>query len=226
MIEQVGATMRAGSAGLEVSTTEGARAPGEGRGTRPPFILTVSDVRQYLYCPRIVFYRLCQPVKPPSTYKMEEGRLAQDRIEDLESRRSLKAYGMRDGERHFNVMLTSARAGLRGLLDMAIVREDEVIPVEYKNTSRKPPRGYVYQLAAYALLAEERWGLPARRGFVYMIPEKRAVAVSITDVLRSDVERVVMSIRRMVEREEQPGPTDCVARCIDCEYRRFCGDVD
>lgn len=195
-------------------------------GGRVPFLLTASDVRQYLYCPRIVFYRLCQPVKPPSTYKMEEGRLAQERVEDLEGRRSLRAYGLVDGERHFNVLLTSTTLGFRGLLDMAIVRESEVIPVEYKNTSRKPPRGYLYQLAAYALLAEERWGLPARRGFVYLIPERRAVPVQIGERLRSDVRGVLASMRRMVEREEQPEPTDVRARCVDCEYRRFCGDVD
>lgn len=222
----------AGSAARRVAVGElgemvrgGGRGMVAGGGGRAPFFLTASDVRQYLYCPRIVFYRMCQPVKPPSTYKMEEGRLAQDRVEDLESRRSLKAYGVRDGERHFNVTLTSATEGLRGLLDMAIVREDEVIPVEYKNTSRKPPRGYVYQLAAYALLAEERWGRPARRGFVYLIPEKRAVPVAITEGLRADVRKVLQGMRRMIEREEQPGPTDREARCVDCEFRRFCGDV-
>ncbi len=39
--------------------------------------LTVTDVRQYFYCSRIVFYRLNQPLRRPTTYKMQEGKLAQ-----------------------------------------------------------------------------------------------------------------------------------------------------
>ncbi|HEY8745486.1 MAG TPA: hypothetical protein VIU62_20540, partial [Chloroflexota bacterium] len=83
-----------------------------------PVMLTVTDVRQYFYCPRIVYYRLCQPLRRPLTYKMREGKLAQDRTADLEHQRSLRAYGLTTGERHFNVSLRSELLGMQGIIDM------------------------------------------------------------------------------------------------------------
>jgi len=39
---------------------------------------------------------------------------------------------------------------------MVAARDDEVIPVEYKHRAGVT-KGYAYQLAAYAMLAERRW---------------------------------------------------------------------
>lgn len=191
-----------------------------------PIMLTVTDVRQYFYCPRIVFYRLCQPLRRPLTYKMREGKLAQDRTADLEHERSLRAYGLSNGDRHFNVSLRSETLGLQGIIDMVIVTPEEAIPVEFKNTTQPPARNHAYQLAAYALLVEERWGLPVRRGFVYRMPLKEATEVRLTPTHRLTVQRALSAMRRMVAHEEQPGPTERVERCRECEYRCFCGDVD
>jgi CRISPR-associated exonuclease Cas4 len=191
-----------------------------------PAMLTVTDVRQYFYCPRIVFYRLCQPLRRPTTYKMREGKLAQDRTADLEHERSLRAYGLEEGERHFNVSLRSESLGLQGIIDMVIVTADEAIPVEFKNTTRPPARNHTYQLAAYALLVEERWGLRVRRGFVYRMPLKDATELRLTPSHRSSVRSALTAMRQMVAREQQPEPTERVERCRECEYRCFCGDVD
>jgi CRISPR-associated exonuclease Cas4 len=191
-----------------------------------PAMLTVTDVRQYFYCPRIVFYRLCQPLRRPVTYKMREGKLAQDRTADLEHERSLRAYGLDSGERHFNVSLRSGALGLRGILDMVIVTAQEAIPVEFKNTTQPPARNHTYQLAAYALLVEERWDLPVRRGFVYRMPLKEATEIPLAGAPRRAVHRALAAMRVMVAREAQPEPTEHTERCVECEYRRFCGDID
>lgn len=200
-------------------------APNE-RQRGSPAMLTVTDVRQYFYCPRIVFYRLCQPLRRPVTYKMREGKLAQDRTADLEHERSLRVYGLTAGERHFNVSLRSDVLGVQGIVDMVIVTADEAIPVEFKNTTQPPARNHTYQLAAYALLVEERWNLPVRRGFVYRMPLKEATEIRLKPSHRSAVRGALTEMRRMVAREEQPGPTERVERCRECEYRCFCGDVD
>ena len=91
-----------------------------------------SDLRQYVYCPRIVYFRHCVPVRPPPTYKMVEGKLQHERVEELEHRRTLRAYGLEDGERTFDVRLRSDRLGVSGIVDMVIQRRHEVIPVEFK----------------------------------------------------------------------------------------------
>lgn len=157
---------------------------------RPPpaggdgLVLTVTDVRQWRYCPRIVYYTYCQPLPRPTTYKMEEGRTRHDEVKALEERRALRSYGLTEGERHFNVPLYSQRLGLSGRLDMLIDTGRELIPVEFKNTEEPPALNHKYQLAAYALLVEEEMQGTVRRCFVHSIPARRSFEVPITADMR------------------------------------------
>jgi len=101
-------------------------------------MLTVSDVKQYPYCPRIVYYTYLLPLRArPITYKMAEGKLEHERTTELEERRSLRAYGLAEGVRHFDVALSSQRLGMSGRLDMVIETPAEVIPVDFKNSEGK-----------------------------------------------------------------------------------------
>lgn len=193
--------------------------------TVPELTFNVSDLKQYLYCPRVVWYRYCQPVHRPTTHKMAEGRLVGEEVADREHRRSLRAYGVTKGKREFEVWLQSERLGLCGSLDMLIETEEERIPVEFKNAAR-PALNQRYQLVAYALLLEESEGPPVRRGFLYLIPPKRACEVMITSGLRSHVTRTLNMMRRTIDEERYPPPTDVAARHRDCEYRAYCMDVE
>lgn len=39
-------------------------------------MLRVSDLKQFIYCPRIVYYNYVMPVEKKTTYKMEHGKVA------------------------------------------------------------------------------------------------------------------------------------------------------
>ena len=192
-------------------------------------IFTVSDLKQYSYCPRIVMYAYCLPLLRPTTFKMEAGVAAHARAAPRERRRTLAAYGLEEGERQFDVSVESPILGLSGRVDMVIsVGRDagcELIPVEYKHTRRRIGRHLRQQLAAYAMMLEETWDGSARRGFVYSLLNRRAEEVTITRRLREEVREVVADMRDMVEREAMPGPPRSRRGCVNCEFRRFCNDV-
>ncbi len=209
--------------------------PGPGAQNAEPeslLQLTVSDVRQWVYCPRIVYYRLCLPLRRPVTYKMEEGKLQHQRIEELERRRTLRFYGLREEERSgevercFHPHLYSRMLGLSGVVDLVLVAPSEAIPVEYKHTEASPGLNHKYQLVAYALLVEEQWGRPVRRAFVHTLASDRLEEVAITPNGRTFVGKVLREIRGMVAAERLPEATRQRGRCVDCEYRLFCGDVE
>jgi len=192
----------------------------------PPLTLTVSDVKQYPYCPRIVYYSYLMPLRSrPTTFKMEDGRLAHERIEELEQRRSLRAYGLTEGDRRFDVALASERLGLRGRLDMVIESAGEVIPVDFKDSRGRPGLNHKYQLTAYALLAEGVWRRSVRRGFIYLIPQRRAEEVRITSNMRGWVHKALREIRASLATEAKPPPTRVRGRCTDCEFRALCPEV-
>jgi CRISPR-associated exonuclease Cas4 len=186
----------------------------------------VTDLKQFAYCPRVVYYSYCLPLIRPVTYKMEAGQEAHQEEEGREQRRSLRAYGLQEGERTFNLWLESSELGLRGRVDMIVrIGTQEAIPVEYKDSPGRAGSHWERQLAAYGLLLEEAWGLPVRRGFLYFIPQRRSREVPLTAELYGQVRGMVETMRRMVEGEAMPSPTRQRRKCVACEFRRFCNDV-
>ncbi len=200
--------------------------------TPPPsnrLYLEVTDLKQWTYCPRIVFYRYCLPKIRPVTYSMEAGILAHEVAAALEERRSLRAYGLTEGEREFDVALRSERLGLSGRIDLVIrcatPTGPEAIVVDYKLSERDAGPHFKLQLAAYGLMLEEAWGLPVRRAFLYHIPQRRAEAIPLTPALRRKVEQTVTAIHAAIAGEAIPPPPSSLGRCVSCEFRRFCNDV-
>lgn len=186
---------------------------------------TVTDVRQFSYCPRIPYYTYVMPLARPVTRKMHEGQEVHREQGERERRRNLSKYRLKgQAERHEDVSLFSARLGLNGRLDMVLITDDEAIPVEYKNGHGPVGLNHKLQLTAAALLVEERWDRPVRRAFVHFVPTGRHAQVAITEELRARVREELAQMRAMIERESMPDPTPVVSRCTDCEFRRFCND--
>jgi CRISPR-associated exonuclease Cas4 len=186
---------------------------------------TVTDLRQYAYCPRIPYYTYVVPLSRPVTPKMREGLVVHDEQGEREQRRNLSKFGLKgQAERYEDVALFSPHLGLSGRLDMVLVTPGEAIPVEYKNGRGPVGVNHRLQLTAAALLVEERWQRPVRRAFVHFVPTGRRTEVAITPELRVRVEEELAALHRMVERETMPPPTSVVGRCIECEFRRFCND--
>lgn len=188
--------------------------------------LRVTDLKQWAYCPRIFYYHHCLPRVRPTTYKMQAGIEAGRAEEGRERRRSLRTYGLSGGEREFNVPLKSRRLGLRGELDMLITlpQSGEVVPVDYK-LSKSGARHFQLQLAAYGMLVEEMRAVVVRRGFLYLIPERRAQEVKIGKRLRDSVQQALEAMQHIVASEEMPPPVSSRRKCVSCEFRRFCNDV-
>jgi CRISPR-associated exonuclease Cas4 len=195
------------------------------------WLLEVTDLKQYTCCPRIVFYRYCLPTIRPLTFLMEEGIRQHEEEEDREERRGLRHYQLQEGERFFHLALHSEELGLAARIDLTIVTpsrtapDAEAIVVEYKHSEQKAGAHFKLQLAAYALLLEEAWNIPVKRGFIYSIPLKQAEVVIITPSLRKKVVQTVNHIRQLVDHQAMPEPTTTQGRCITCEFRRFCNDV-
>lgn len=187
--------------------------------------LTVTDLKQWLYCPRVAYYMRCLPNVRPTTYRMRFAKDAHEDEEDRERRRSLRTYGLSSGDREFDVEVASDELGLRGKVDLVIRRDDEIIPVEYKDSDGWSGRHFQVQLAAYGILLERLTGLTARRGFLYFIPNRRSQAIELDEALKSEALAAIVGIHRMIGLEAMPEPTPWRQRCRDCEFRRFCNDV-
>lgn len=187
--------------------------------------IPVTDLKQWSYCPRIVYYHRVLSAAGKPTFKMREAVHAQDLIESLETRRTIDRYGLAGAERRFNVWLRDDGWGMSGKADLILEAADQVAVVDFKLTSGEIGDNHRMQLAAYALLAEKLYQKASMVAFLYRIPDNGIFAVDITLRMRDAVVASTKAIRAMVEDESFPPPTTVRGRCAECEYANFCADI-
>lgn len=187
--------------------------------------LRVNDLKQWLYCPRIVFYQYAMPVPSRRTWKMEQGQVAQECLERLEKRRGFARYGLVEARRYFNLWLTSDGLGLSGKLDLLLESAAGLFPVDFKFSMQAPHRNHLMQLAGYALLVEEQWRTCVDRGFIYLTPRHEVVEMRIPPETKEEARQTLARIRNMIERQAVPPPATLRRRCDDCEFRNYCADI-
>jgi CRISPR-associated exonuclease Cas4 len=187
--------------------------------------LRVTDLKQFPYCKRIVFYQYVMPVEKKATFKMEEGKRAEELIDRLEKRRTLRKYRFTEGTRHFHRWLRSDRLGLAGRLDLLIESPQGFFPIDFKYTTGRPQQNHLYQLCGYALLVEEVYGQEVNHGFIYLIPREEVVILDLTRERKEEAWNMLEEMRAMIQAERMPEPTPVRSRCAECEYRNYCGDI-
>lgn len=200
------------------------------RFSRPPsagsMSVRVSDLRQWTYCPRVVWWTYMCPVGKLESVKMRHGLLKEERLQQLQRRRTLRSFRLDKGCVDYNVSLCSTRLNLSGRLDMLIRVGGRYYPVEIKFTRGDVRLNHRLQLAGYAALLEDVYGCDVEEGYVFRLPDEAIVRIRFDEPLRELVRNTLESIITTLSTEDMPPPSPVAARCVDCEYRLFCGDVD
>lgn len=194
-----------------------------------PFV-SVTDVKHYIYCPRIVYFERVLHAEPVFGSQQKEGREKHEEYIRKELRRKDAIYYSPDfvgAEKLLFVSLNSPRLGLTGQLDCIIKTvKGEYIPVDYKSMSSDKGRVWMdhkYQLVAYALLVEENYGTVVKRGFVNYIPERLVLKVEITSTMKTHVKRVIGHIKRIIKKETLPPIRVAKHKCTGgCGHKQIC----
>lgn len=188
-------------------------------------LFTVTDLKQWAYCPRVVFYERCLPHIRPRTFKMEMGKEAHEAESKRALRRDLTRFEAGGADRAFDVVVKSPQLGLVGMIDETVrTPSGECFPIDYKLAKKVSPNHRV-QLAAYAMMLEEAWGQPINRGFIYLIPLRKMIEVPLDEALRNSLLQQLQTMHTMITQERMPLPTKHPEMCLGCEFRRFCNDV-
>jgi CRISPR-associated exonuclease Cas4 len=185
-----------------------------------PFI-TVVDVRDYAYCPRVVYFTRVLHLRERVTEAMEYGKEQQGEVPLAPLMPRLRpAKVMKEVE------LTSYRLKLTGKVDAIVVtRHGEYVPVDVKWSepqAERPRRQHKAQLAAYALLIEEGFKTTVKRAMIYYSRAGKLVQVALTDHDKRQVKQFVDRIYEVIRREELPEVRKSEEQCRDCGYRMYC----
>jgi len=188
-------------------------------------LLTVADVKQFAYCPRIFYFLNVQPMRPPATGLMQRGKRLQAEFERLEPRRVLSRYGLEEARRHFSLTLTDSELGLSGMADLLLEAPDRLAVVEFKASGGALAENHRLQLAAYAMLAECHFGKPCPIGFVVFVDRGQMEEFALDQAIRDLTRERLSQMRALLQTADFPLPTPVRARCTNCEFRNFCGDI-
>ncbi|MCW3995985.1 MAG: CRISPR-associated protein Cas4 [Candidatus Bathyarchaeota archaeon] len=192
--------------------------------------ISVTDIKHYVYCPRLVYFDRVLHATPVFGSQQEEGKESHEEQVAKELRRKDAVYYSREfvgAEKMLFVPLTSSALGLQGNVDLIIhTARGEFIPVEYKNMNSDGGRvcmDHKYQLVAYALLIEECFGTIVKQGIVNYLPEGQILQFEITPTMKTHIKRVLGHIKRIIQTEELPPIRVAAYKCQGgCGHKQTC----
>lgn len=157
-------------------------------------------------------------------YKVLMGREVHERKAKVNREYVRKKIGCIDKE--ISVYLFSAKYKIRGVVDEVLSLSDGTMaPLEYKFAEYRP---YIFkthrtQLTLEALLIQENYGKPVKKGFLVYVRSKsllREVVFKSSDF--DNAARVVEEILKIVQDGHYPKKTRSRAKCVDCCYKNIC----
>ena len=192
--------------------------------------VSVTDIKHYIYCPRLVYFDRVLHAAPVFGSQQEDSKELHEDYVRKELRRKDAVYYSPEfvgAEKLLFTSLSSGVLGLQGNVDCIIrTAGGEFAPVEYKNMSSDGGRvcmDHKYQLVGYALLVEENYGTVVRRGFVNYLPEALILQFEITPTMKSYVKRVLGHIKRIIKDEELPPIRVAKQKCGGgCGHKQTC----
>ncbi|MCX8176075.1 MAG: CRISPR-associated protein Cas4 [Candidatus Bathyarchaeota archaeon] len=191
--------------------------------------ISTTDIKHFIYCPRIVYFEKVLHVEPQLGSQQEESKKIHEKLEEEELRRKgaiLYSKELENVEKFFKVPLTSKKLNLQGVIDCIIKSDNEYIPVDYKNMESnkgKPWIDHKYQLAAYALLIEENYNTIVKKGYINYTTEKLTTKVDITPTIKTHIKRILTQIEEIIKKEKPPLIRVVKEKCTGgCGYKWIC----
>lgn len=189
-------------------------------------MITPSEVIEHIYCPRFTYYMNCLhiPQHEEQRYKVLKGRTIHEKRENENVRYLRKKLGCINKE--ISVYLASKTIRVRGIIDEVLHLKDGTLsPFDYKYAeySDFTFKTHKVQSTLYALLIQEKYQKPVKKGFVCYTRSRSKVKEIIYNASDfNEAKAVVDEIFKVIEKGFYPKKTKWRSRCIDCCYRNIC----
>jgi len=188
-------------------------------------MLQVSDITQYFYCPRKVYFMKTMGIKAKPRPKMDMGKEEHEKEHRrVKERKTIYGFGEEDiKEVIHDLAIENRQIGLYGMVDtVLILKNGEIVPVDVKySKSRIAKINWRKQLIAYSLLLEAYFGVTVRRGIIYLPEQRMQIPVEITIEGKEVVKEDIRKIKAMIASEKMPN-VNKGAQCSYCEMDKFC----
>ncbi len=188
-------------------------------------MIPISLIRQYIFCPRIVYYNLLTNIKPIYPRQVSLGNEYHTLQDRLSKNRKFKKLNIKYDEFVLNKYIENKDLNICGIVDLAFLSKDEVTPIEFKfiNT-KKPSYSHILQLYAYGLLLSKKYEKNFNQAIISYSNNMKIFKININDKIKNDFLKVLKEIEKIVKNDILPNSSADQYKCSQCEYLNFCDD--
>lgn len=186
--------------------------------------LTATDLMNYLYDPRIIYFVHVLKIPQATTAKELKGR---EKYEEFKkkSKRNKIIQELPHLPKIYNVYLTSEKYGFATKVDCIAINKDkgEAYPIQVKYSSKPHVlyRGQKFQIIMEVMLIEERLGYKVPFGFVKFLKSGDFVKVDISERLKTELLQIFSEIEDIIRLEKLPRPSPHKRKRVDSCYRNI-----
>ncbi|MCL5292700.1 MAG: CRISPR-associated protein Cas4 [Actinobacteria bacterium] len=190
------------------------------------FMITPSEVIEYLFCPRFIYFMNCLdiPQHEELRYKVLKGR----EMHKLRAKHNVAYLRKKLGcaGKEIDVYLASPRLHVRGVVDEVLhLADGTAAPLDYKFAECRwvPFKTHKMQSVLYAMLIRECYGKKVEKGYVcYLRGGSKVEEIVYREADFAEAESIISEIVDIIERGYYPGRARSRNRCADCCYRNIC----
>lgn len=188
--------------------------------------VTPSEVMEYLYCPRFVYYMNVLKIT-----QHEHRRSLVNKGRDIHQLKLLqnKDYLRKTAgavDKLVDVYLSSQTLKLVGRMDEVLFLSDgSAAPLDYKYAfwENKVYKTLKYQQVLYAMLIKDNFNCPVNKAFiVYTRTKNHLVEIPITAAMEKKAKIILDEVFKIINMAEYPKATTTKRKCEDCTYRNLC----
>jgi CRISPR-associated exonuclease Cas4 len=186
--------------------------------------LTIVQLRQYFFCPRINWYQVNSYNLPKENIWMTQGNEYHAHRETLLKKKLLKRFKNINIKLDYRVPVYSAKYMIHGIVDAVIQNEKEVYPIEFKLNPASKSKGILFQMLGYAVCLEEKHNTKIEKGFLVSGKNAKLIEVRFSDRDKIELADTIKRIKEIRENDFLPESSASPEKCYQCEYLNFCND--
>lgn len=187
-------------------------------------MIPINLIRQYQFCPRIVYYNLLTNIKPSYPRHVSLGEEYHELQNEMLRSRKFKKFHIEYEDILSEKYLENESLQICGKVDMAFITQNEVVPVEFKHIKSKPSYSHILQLVGYGLLLEKEFDKKFTQGFIIHSNNMKFYKIDGKEKYKKDFFETIGNIEQIVKNNILPNSSADGQKCAQCEYLNFCDD--
>ena len=190
------------------------------------FSITPSELMEYFYCPRYVYFMKYLDIKQneEKRYKVTKGREIHNYKTEINKEYLRKKLGVKD--KIIDKKMYSKKYQIHGIVDEVLFLDDNTAaPLDYKFSkyNKRIYKTLKYQMTMYALMIQDLYDLKVEKAFLVFVRSKDYLRpINISDKMKKDVIRYIDDYIKIINKGKFPESTKYSKRCLDCTYNNIC----